>query len=41
MQHVLIYQNWLKCLILANLKSNVDRLDIDKLKNAPINTGNS
>ena len=33
MQQVLIHQIWLKKLDLTNLKSNVYKLDIDKLKN--------
>ena len=37
MQQVLIHQNLLKKVHLANLKSNVDKLDIDKLKNVPTN----
>ena len=35
MQQVLIHQNLLKKVDLANLKSNVDKLCIDKLKNVP------
>ena len=38
MQQVLIHENLLKKL--ANLKSNVDKLDIDKLKNIPTNLRN-
>ena len=38
MQQVLIHENLLKKL--ANLKSNVDKLDIDKLKNSPTNLRN-
>ena len=37
MQQVLIHRNLLKKSDLANLKSNADKLDIDKLKNVPIN----
>ena len=33
MQQLLIQQNLLKKVDLANLKSNVDKLDIDKFKN--------
>ena len=40
MQQVLIHQIFLKKLILANLKSDVDKLDIDKLKNLPSNLNN-
>ena len=40
MQQVLIYQILLKKTDLANLKSDVDKLDIDKLKNAPSNLSN-
>ena len=36
MQQVLIHQNFLK-IDLANLKSNIDKLDIDKFKNGPTN----
>ena len=36
---VLIRRNLLKKIDLANLKSNVDRLDIDKLQNLPTNLG--
>ena len=32
MQQALIHQNLLKEIDLANLKSNADKLDIDKLK---------
>ena len=39
MQHVLIHQILLKP-DLANLKCNVDKLDIDKLKNVPTNLNN-
>ena len=35
MQQVLIHQNLLKMVDLASLKSNVDNLYIDKLKNVP------
>ena len=37
MQQVLIHENLLKKVDLANLKSDVDKLDIDKLKNVPTN----
>ena len=37
MQQVLIRQNLLKKIDLANSKSDVDKLDIDKLKNEPTN----
>ena len=37
---MLIHQNLLKNVDLANLKSNVDKLDIDKLKNVPTNLTN-
>ena len=37
---VLIHENQLKEIDLANLKSNKDKLDIDKLKNAPTNLSN-
>ena len=40
MQQVLIYQNLLKKVDLTNLKSNKDKLDIDKLKNVPTNLSN-
>ena len=40
MQHVLIHQNLLKRLILASSKFNVDKLDIDKLKNVATNLSN-
>ena len=40
MQQLLIHQNLLKKVDLASLKSNVDKLDIDKLKNAPTNLNN-
>ena len=40
MQQVLIYQILLKKTDLANLKSDVDKLDIDKLKNVPTNLSN-
>ena len=33
-----MHQRLLKKMDLANLKSNVDKLDIDKLKNVPINS---
>ena len=35
MHHVLIHHPLLKKTDLANLKSNVDKLDIDNLKNVP------
>ena len=37
MQQVLIHQILLKKVDLANLKSDVDELDIDKLKSVPSN----
>ena len=37
---VLIHENQLKEIDLANLKSNKNKLDIDKLKNAPTNLSN-
>ena len=40
MQQVLIHQNLLKKVDLANLKSNVDKLNIDKFKNVPTNLSN-
>ena len=40
MQQVFIHQNLLKKTDLASLKSNVDKLDIDKLKNVPSNSNN-
>ena len=40
MQQLLIHQNLLKKVDLANLKSNVDKLDIDKFKNVPTNWSN-
>ena len=40
MQQVLIHQNLQKKVDLANLKSNVDKLDIDKFKNVPTNWSN-
>ena len=36
----MIHQNLVKKADLANLKSNVDKLDIDKLKNVPTNLNN-
>ena len=39
MKQVLIHQHLLK-FNLASLKSNVDKLDIEKLKNVPINLNN-
>ena len=35
MRQVSIHRNLLKKMDLANLKSDVDKLDIDKLKNIP------
>ena len=40
MQQVLIHQNLLKKVDLANLRSNVDKLDVDKLKNVASNLSN-
>ena len=40
MQQVLIYRILLKKLALANLKSDVDKLRIDKLKNVQTNLSN-
>ena len=40
MHQVLIYQNLPKKVDLASLKSNVDKLNIDKLKNVPSNFSN-
>ena len=40
MQQGLIHQNLLKKLDLTNLKSKVDKLDTDKLKNIPTNLSN-
>ena len=40
MQQVLIHQVFPKKTDLAHLKSDVDKLDIDKLKNGPINLSN-
>ena len=40
MQQVLIHQNLLKKVDLANLKSDEDKLDIDKLKDVPTNLSN-
>ena len=40
MQQVLIHQTLLKKTDLANLKFDVDELDIDKLKNVPSNLTN-
>ena len=40
MQQVLIDQYLGKKVDLANLQSNVDKLDIDKLKNVPTNLSN-
>ena len=37
MKQVLTQQNLIKKLDLANLKSDVDKLDIDKFKNDPTN----
>ena len=36
----MIHQNLPKKINLANLKSDVDKLDIDKLKNVPTNLSN-
>ena len=41
MQLVLIHRYFLKKVDLASSKSNVDKLDIDKLKNVPTNLNNS
>ena len=41
MQLVLIHRHFLKKVDLASSKSNVDKLDIDKLKNVPTNLNNS
>ena len=40
MQHVLIHQILLKKTDLADLKSDLDKLDSDKLKNVPSNLSN-
>ena len=40
MQQVLMHQNLPKKVDLANLKFDVDKLDIDKLKNVPNNLSN-
>ena len=40
MQQVLIHQNLLKNVDVASLKSDVDKLDIDKLKNVPNDLSN-
>ena len=40
MQQVLIHRNLLRKVDLATLKSNVDKLDIDKLENVPTNLSN-
>ena len=40
MQLELIQQNLLKMVVLANLKSDVDKLGIGKLKDVPINWSN-
>ena len=40
MQQMLIHQILLKKTDLANWKSDVDKLDIDKLKNVPSNLSN-
>ena len=40
MQQVLIHQKLLKKVDLASLKSNVDKLDTDKLRNVPTNLSN-
>ena len=40
MQQVVIHLNLLKKVDLANLKSNVDKLDLDKVTNGPTNLNN-
>ena len=40
MQQVLLHQNMLKKVYLANLKSDEDKLGIDKLRNLPTNLSN-
>ena len=40
MQPVLIHQILLKKTVLTHLKSDVDKLDTDKLKNVPSNLNN-
>ena len=40
MQQVLIHQTLLKKTFLVNLKSDKNKLDIDKLKNEPTNLSN-
>ena len=40
MQQVFIHQNLLKKIALSNLKFDVDKLDVDKLKNVPTNLSN-
>ena len=40
MQHVLMHQILLKLTDLAYFKSDVDKVDIDKLKNVPSNLSN-
>ena len=40
MQQVLLHQNLLKKVDLAHLKSNADKLDIDKIKNVRTNLSN-
>ena len=40
MQQVLTHQNLWKKIDLANLKSDLDQLDIDKFKNVPTNLSN-
>ena len=40
MQQVLLHPDLLKKTDLANLNSNSDKLDIDKLKNVPTNLSN-
>ena len=40
MQQVLIHKNLLKKLIQLIQKSNVDKVDINKLKNVPTNLSN-
>ena len=37
---MLIHQSFLKLIDLGNLKSDVDKLDIGKLKDVPINLSN-
>ena len=40
MQQLVIHQNFLKKFDLANFESDVDKLDIDKLKNVATNLSN-